>query len=234
MRFHANGAPRIGLCFETPGDSGGGAPKPTDPPTDPPADPPKPEATFTQAQVNALIKKKADELLKKELGVDDLDAIKTLLKKQKDDEEASKSEAARERDKAVKDALAAQQAKFDEERKTLLANQNRKTIEGEVRGLAREMNFHDPDDAWLRLSDVVGEAGEEGVTVSIGDDGKVTGVEDALKKLAKDKPYLIKQDSEPNPGVPNPGNGNRDGSLTEQQRIQRGANEIVFGRGRRR
>ncbi len=48
---------------------------------------------------------------------------------------------------------------------------------------ASKLNFYDPEDAF-RLADL-GEA-------QVGEDGKVTGVEDALKTLAKAKPHLVK------------------------------------------
>ena len=48
---------------------------------------------------------------------------------------------------------------------------------------ASKLNFYDPEDAF-RLADL-GDA-------QVGDDGKVTGVEDALKALAKTKPHLVK------------------------------------------
>lgn len=49
---------------------------------------------------------------------------------------------------------------------------------------ATRANFHDPEDAF-RLADLEG--------VQIGEDGRVSGVEEALKALAKAKPHLVRQ-----------------------------------------
>lgn len=69
--------------------------------------------------------------------------------------------------------------------KQLEASQRESAIRHAVEMAAAKMNFHDVQDAY-RLADLVG------VDVN---DGKVTGVEDALKALATSKPHLIKQPS---------------------------------------
>lgn len=58
-------------------------------------------------------------------------------------------------------------------------------IENAILSLKNAPTWHDPEEAVaiLRRSYMDG--------VEIGDDGKVTGVEAAVKKLAKDKPYLV-------------------------------------------
>lgn len=243
MRFHGNGAPRLGrafgfpVAFETPGDKGGGSSEEDkDKQKDPPAPPKKKdgedddEPVITQKQMNAIVKKRAEDLLKKELGVDDLGTLKQLLKDSEASKEAAKTQAERDRDKAVADAIAAKEKEWQERLDAQQAEADRRMIESEVRSVARSLNFHDPDDAWLRLADSVG---EEDSPITIGDDGKIAGVKEALEKLAKDKPYLVKGEAPKGGGVPIPGGGGN-GSLTDQQRMQRGATEIVFGRGRRR
>lgn len=239
MRFHGSGAPRLSrafstpLCFEQPGDKPGGGDPPKDPPKAKEEDPPKAkdddEPKLTQSQVNAIVKRRAQDLIKAELGVDDLGAVKQLLKDAEGAKDAAKTQAEKDRDKAVADALTAERQKHQEELSRITTEATARTIEAEVRSIARVMNFHDPDDAWLRLADQVG---EDDSTIKVGDDGKVTGAQEALDKLAKDKPYLLKTEKAAGPGSPNPGGGG-DGNLDTKQRMERGAMEIVFGSRRR-
>jgi len=48
---------------------------------------------------------------------------------------------------------------------------------------ASKLHFHNPEDAY-QLADLAG--------VEIGEDGKATGIDAALKALAKERPYLVK------------------------------------------
>ena len=64
-----------------------------------------------------------------------------------------------------------------------LADVQTRTIRHAVEMAAGRLNFHDPADAYA-LADLV--------DVQVADDGKVTGVEEALKALAKSKPHLVK------------------------------------------
>lgn len=79
------------------------------------------------------------------------------------------------------------QARADEAERKLseaLATQQKRTIRHAVELAAGKMNFHDPADAYA-LADLT--------DVQIGDDDKVSGVEEALKALVKSKPHLVKQ-----------------------------------------
>lgn len=88
------------------------------------------------------------------------------------------------KDKDVADAKAAAETAQAGARQTL--------IKAEVRIQARELGFADLSDV-EKLADLTG--------VSVDDDGGVTGVKEALEKLAKAKPYLIKDGTKP-PGSP--------------------------------
>ncbi len=68
---------------------------------------------------------------------------------------------------------------------------------------AGQMGFQNPEDAYdlVQIS-----------KLEVGEDGKVSGVEEALKELAKAKPYLLKK-----PGAPGLGPTNPAGSQTERE-----------------
>ena len=94
-------------------------------------------------------------------------------------EEERKAAQLSEIDKALK-------AKADAETRAQAAEERMRTaaIRNAVVLAATRANFHDAEDAF-RLADLEG--------VQIGDDGKVSGVEEALKALAKAKPHLVRQ-----------------------------------------
>lgn len=94
-------------------------------------------------------------------------------------EEERKAAQMSEIDKALK-------AKADAEARAQAAEERMRTaaIRNAVVLAATRANFYDPEDAF-RLADLD--------AVQIGDDGKVAGVEEALKTLAKTKPHLVKQ-----------------------------------------
>ncbi len=70
----------------------------------------------------------------------------------------------------------------------MIAQVEKATIRHAVEMAAIEMQFIDPSDAYA-LSDL------SEVTV---EDGKVTGVDEALKALKKAKPHLVRQTPKPN------------------------------------
>jgi hypothetical protein len=107
----------------------------------------------------------------------------TRRKKLEEIEAAESERKARDLTEAEK---AVKRAELAEQRATQLENQWRtSTIRHAVEMTAGGLNFADPDDAF-RLADLAGV--EIDATT-----GKVIGVEDALKALAKAKPHLIKQ-----------------------------------------
>jgi len=98
--------------------------------------------------------------------------------------EAERAAAAlTELEKAQKAATDAQA-----ERDAMIAQIEKATIKHEVEMTAARLDFIDPSDAYAlaNLSDVAVE------------DGNVTGVDEALKKLKKAKPHLVKQAPNPN------------------------------------
>lgn len=79
----------------------------------------------------------------------------------------------------------AKRAQADAEARAAAADERLRTamIRNAVVVAASKASFYDPEDAF-RLADLEG--------VQIGEDGRVTGVEEALKALAKVKPHLVK------------------------------------------
>ena len=122
----------------------------------------------------------------------ELERVKAALKTA-NSESASRRKRLEELEAAEADRTAAQLSEVekakklaaDAEAKAQAAEERLRTamVRNAVVVAASKLNFHDPEDAF-RLADL-GDA-------QVGDDGKVTGVEDALKALAKAKPHLVK------------------------------------------
>ncbi len=180
--------------FETPGDKGGGTGTGTGS-----GDPPK--TTFTQEELNAAraeerreTERKIKQKLKDEdyKDYDDLKAKAAELERIKG-ESASETE---KREKAARDAAIKERDDYWEAQLASVRNEaNLTLVQAQITAAASGLNFHDTEDAILRLSDYVNLEDEvAGGETEIGfdKDGKIVGVEAALKKLAKDKPYLIK------------------------------------------
>jgi multidrug efflux pump subunit AcrA (membrane-fusion protein) len=129
------------------------------------------------------------------------DKAKDLAAKEKRLAELEEAEAKRQGEKLtekekLEKALAAKDAEIAAKVAALEAVQteaNQVRIRAEVRLQAQALGFADLDDVY-KLADLTG--------VEIAD-GKVTGVEAALKKLAESKPYLLKsEDKKQTKGTP--------------------------------
>ncbi len=147
------------------------------------------QRTFTQADVDRLIK---DRLKREREKYADYDELTDKAKKWAQHEEAQKSEIERERERA-----AALERASAEQAATYKAN----LVRMEARVQAAQMGFKNPDDAYL-LADLS--------EVEVGESGEVGGVDEALKVLAKAKPYLIDTEK-PRPTAPgtDAGQGNQ-------------------------
>jgi hypothetical protein len=95
------------------------------------------------------------------------------------------------------------------ERERLLANMQETQMRSAVERAAATMRFHDPADAYA-LADL------SSVTV---EDGKVNGVDAALKALAKAKPHLVRQEQPANLNANNRTNGAQAMTDDEAQRM---------------
>lgn len=178
--------------------TGGGAP-PANPPATPPADPPA--RVFTQAEVDAMIASRGEQWARQNFpdydkhkkATEELETIRAA--NQTETEKAiqkAKSEGKTEAEQAAAGALAAREAQYAT---TLLR--------AEIKSQAAGLNFADPTDVVALLqSEYLGK-------VKLDKDGELTGhdgLDERLKKLAKDKPYLVKGAATAN-GTPIPGGG---------------------------
>lgn len=166
------------------------------------ADPPKTDPTgagddkksFTQAELDALLgqvrregKQTGTTDLLKELGLENADALKTLVKSAKDAETARLSDlekAQKERDDLKAEA---DKAKADGDRAIALANE--RVMRSEVIAEASNPEHKFKPEA---IKDVWAFVDRSKLTVNE-ETGEVEGVADAVKKVAKDKPYMVGQ-----------------------------------------
>lgn len=153
------------------GDSGGQAP-----------------ATFTQDQVNAMmgrIRTETRERVLKDLGdkYGDLEALKELAEKQRQADEASKSEAQRAADAAAaeKARLEKKLADAEAEREAMNARLVEQVLRSAVMREATALGA-DPDVAWAMI---------DREQLSLDEKGDAAGVKTALEALKKAKPHLF-------------------------------------------
>jgi hypothetical protein len=136
--------------------------------------------TFTQDEVNAAVRARAEALIKSRYG--DLGELKAKASRLDQLEESSKTEL----DKAVEKARA-------EGRSEAAAAGNARLVAAEAKALAAAARFRDPGDAaaFLDLS-----------SVKVGDDGSVDvdAVQRLLEELATSKPYLVDGNGQAPPG----------------------------------
>lgn len=157
---------------EPTGATGQAAPPPAQPPT-------ATGKTFTQEELNRLLKEEKNKVRSQFADYEDL---KEKAAKLAEIEQAQMTEA----EKLQKQLEAAQQAiaKAEQDRLAALETVKTSTIRSAVVSKAAELNFENPEDAYSLL-DKTG--------LSLNDAGQVEGVEAALKSLAETKKYLIKQ-----------------------------------------
>lgn len=154
---------------------------------------------FTQADVDRIIR---ERLERERTRYADYEDLKKAAKKLKEIEEAQLSETQRlekERDEAKAQAEAAGAAAQARE-----AEINSRLIRAEVRVVAAELGFANPEDAY-HLADLAG--------VAVDDEGVVSGVKKALEKLSKEKAYLLKTENRA-PGTPPRSGGRSTGQQT--------------------
>lgn len=157
---------------------------------DEPADPQPPKddeapKTFTQDELDRIVTERIGRERKK---YGDYDELKTKLTEfEKAEEDRKKSElSVTERLEAEKaEALKlAEEAQADRDRTLTAANQ--RLIKAEFRAKARELNVRaDALDDALQLADLS--------AVNVDEDGNAVGVEDVVKALLTNKPYLIEK-----------------------------------------
>lgn len=129
------------------------------------------DRTFTQAEVDAMIRRRAERVAAEKYG--DYDDLKAKAQRLAEIEAANATEL----EKATKKAK-------DEGRLEILSSANEKLVRAEARALAAEAKFKNPNLA-VKAIDLKG--------VKVDDDGNVDSeaVKALLEALAKDEPYLV-------------------------------------------
>lgn len=131
---------------------------------------------FSQDEVNKMIKGKSERELQKmlgEIGFQSIDELKTLVNKNREREDAEKSEV----QKAQERVLA-----LEKEKETLLASQRTKGAQYDVAVKAAKLGIVDPDAAYKLM--------DQG-KIEFDDAGNPTNTEVLLQDLIKNKPYLV-------------------------------------------
>ena len=196
---------RLNLQFFAEGDTTD--PEPIDPPapTDP-VDPPPVDKTFTQAELDQIVK---DRLARDRKKFADYDELKTKLtqfeeaeNKRKESEmtELEKLQAQLQERETKEAALAEQLTKLQDSIK-----QNK--IRNAFNEVATSQSIAYLDDAFS-FADLT--------AVSIDEDGKVTGIEDVVEALVKNKPYLVAKKQQKPIGDPTNSPTNQSDKTAEQ------------------
>jgi Spy/CpxP family protein refolding chaperone len=150
--------------------------------------------TFTQEELDRIVKQRLERERARYADYEELKKAKEELKKLQD-ADLSEQEKLKKKVQELEDA----QAEAERQAKTMELEVNEKLVRAEVRMAAATMQFVSPDDAYS-LADLA--------DVKVEEDGSVKGVDKALEKLAKDKPYLLKaEDGQSGAGTPPRGRG---------------------------
>ncbi|KAA8750146.1 DUF4355 domain-containing protein [Paenibacillus sp. UASWS1643] len=159
-------------------------PNPEPTPQDPQADP-QPPKTFTQEDMDRTVTERLARERKKYGDYDDLKA--ELAKLKSAEEERQKAEmsaterAEAERTQALERAAEAEKAKED-----AMSAANQRLIKAEFRDVARELKLRpEAVKSALKLVDLS--------AVEVDGDGNVKGLQDAVKALIEDNPYMVEQ-----------------------------------------
>lgn len=194
-----------------------GDPDPNPTPQDPPADP-QPTKTFTQEDMDRAV---TDRLARERKKYGDYDDLKAELAKLKSaEEERQKAEmsaterAEAERTKALERAEAA-----EKEKDNALSAANQRLINAEFRDVARELKLRpDAVKSALKLVDLS--------AVEIDGEGNVKGLEDAVKALIEDNPYMVEQPKVDPKIIGDPSGGDPKPTKTKEQMLEEAAAKV--------
>jgi hypothetical protein len=154
----------------------------------------KPAKTFTEDELNEIIKKRLERERKKYEGFDEIKAEYERLKKA--EEERKQAEMTElERLQAKLAELEKQAAEAEQAKAQTLEAANKRLIKSEFKVLAKELGVRSEalEDAFV-LADLS--------AVEVDEDGNVKGVKEAVEALKKAKPYLFggNEYADPTPG----------------------------------
>lgn len=173
-----------------PGVAGGEDP-PAGPPAEPPAEPPNPadppaDKTFSQADVDRIVQERLRRDREKFADYEELKQAAVKLQELEDGQRSDLERAQRTAQQAAEE-LAAARADAEAARQFASTTQIRSAVVAE----AAKQGAVDPDAVVALLPTD---------SVTVGDDGQVTGAEDAVKALLEQKQYLVGQPRQPGPG----------------------------------
>lgn len=190
----------------------------TNPDGPPPAEtqvesPESAEKTFTQAQLDELIAKRIERERKKFADYDEIKAkaaeYEAQLQAQRE-AEMTEVEKAQEQAKQFETQLQELTAQLEVERSA----SHQQAIKNEFIKVASSANIIDIDAA-MALSDLS--------AVEIGEDGKVNGVDDVIKTLVENKPYLVAKKQTQPIGAPTNGGSSGQSEKTAEQLLEAAA-----------
>lgn len=165
------------------------------------------EKTFTQAELDEIIAKRIARVEKKYEGFDDLKTKLSEYESQAEEKRQSELtdlQKAQEQAQQFETQLQELTAQLEAERN----NARQQAIKNEFIKVASSANIIDIDAA-MALSDLS--------AVEIGEDGKVNGVDDVIKTLVENKPYLVaKKQTQPIGTATNGGSGGQSEKTAEQ------------------
>jgi hypothetical protein len=171
----------------------------------------KPYAVFqNEASLRAYLESESKVQLErqaKEFGFETYQAMQEAAKTKKETDDASKSEL--EKEKAARQ-------KAEGEKKAAFETANARLLNAEIKIAAASGGFVDPADA-VALVDRSG--------LRVDEQGNVTGVKEAMEKLAKAKPHLLTGKSAGSPGSTGNAGRQEGAGETDVDRIRKMAEE---------
>lgn len=172
--------------------------------TQPPKEDTPKKVEMTQAELDALITREKGRVKSKYGDYDDIKAQLAALQSAADERMRAELSAT-ERLEAEKAEALDRAQKAEQAKEAALSAANQRLIKAEFKAVARELNVRaDALDDVLLLADKT--------SVSVDEDGNPIGVEDAVKALLTNKPYLVDVPKKPQPigdTKPNPGDDER-------------------------
>lgn len=182
----------------------------------------RPVKTLTEDEVNEIVRKRVNKVKEKYSDYDDLKSqLDALLKEKKEREEAELSEMERlkkylnEKDELV--------SSLQKELEKLNEMNRKRTIEMAFREKAREAGIAYVDDA-LRLADLSG--------VEL-DGDEVRGIDEIVKQLAEEKPFLLEQKKPQQRAIGGPSNFEQDkNEFKSKEELLKAAAEKAMKSGR--
>lgn len=169
----------------------------------------KPEKVFTQDEVNKLLAERVARANKKIEKFADYDDIKSKLDEfLNQDEERKRAELTEiDRYKSDLEKIAGERDAITNQLTEWQSKFQKQAITNEFIKVASSLNVQYLDDA-IKLADLS--------AVTVGEDGKVEGVEDIVKALVEHKPYLVAQKQPQKLGEPTGGTKDTSDKTSEQ------------------